>query len=394
MATTGRGWLWPAPYPLAPETGIPKQQSEAEAVRPEGTHRQKMMLDSMVCSTCAQQPSGMLYSPVRSEFTAYRGQFEETPMGLGIVGIIVTLALGLLSVPLTADAHTPAKIPRIGIIEGSPHWEVFREGLRDLGYIEGQNIAIEWRFAEGKLDRLTDAAAELVRLQVDIIVTFGTPATRAAMQATTTLPILMVSVGDPLRAGLVASLARPGRNVTGSTILGPELSAKRLQPLQEARPTAARVAFLWKPTANVLHFDDIQAGARALGVTLHSVEVRSPSEFESAFAALMRERPDALILTADPMHQLHIGQIMDFTAEHRLPVMSNVKENVSAGALMSYGASLPELFRRAALYVDKILKGAKPEDLPVQQPMKFELVINLKAAQTIGLTIPPSILGG
>jgi ABC-type uncharacterized transport system substrate-binding protein len=319
-------------------------------------------------------------------------------MRLGIVGIIVTLALGLLSAPLTADAQTPAKIPRIGIIgdwpEDSPNWGVFRQGLRELGYVEGQNIAIEWRFTGGKLDRLADTATELVRLKMDIIVTIGTPATRAAMQATTTIPIIMVSVGDPLRAGLVASLARPGGNVTGSTLLGPELSPKRLQILQETLPTASRVAFLWNPTnpANVLHFEDIQAGARALGVTLPSVEVSSPNEFTSAFTAMMRERPDALIMTADPMHQLHVGQIIDFATQHRLPVMSNVKENVVAGALMSYGASLPELYKRATLYVDKILKGATPGDLPVQQPMKFELVINLKTAKALGLTIPPTLL--
>jgi ABC-type uncharacterized transport system substrate-binding protein len=319
-------------------------------------------------------------------------------MRLGIVGIIVTLALGLLSAPLTADAQTPAKIPRIGIIgdwpEDSPNWGVFRQGLRELGYVEGQNIAIEWRFTGGKLDRLADTATELVHLKMDIIVAIGTPATRAAVQATTTIPIIMVSVGDPLRAGLVASLARPGGNVTGSTLLGPELSPKRLQLLQETLPTASRVAFLWNPTnpANVLHFEDIQAGARALGVTLPSVEVSSPNEFTSAFTAMMRERPDALIMTADPMHQLHVGQIIDFATQHRLPVMSNVKENVVAGALMSYGASLPELYKRATLYVDKILKGATPGDLPVQQPMKFELVINLKTAKALGLTIPPTLL--
>jgi putative tryptophan/tyrosine transport system substrate-binding protein len=315
-------------------------------------------------------------------------------MRLHSVGLVVMLTLAILMAPLALDAQTPPKIPRIGIIEDSPNWGVFRQGLRELGYVEGQNIANEWRFADGKLDRLAEAATELVRLKMDIIVTFGTPATRAAMHATTTIPIIMVSVGDPLRAGLVVSLARPGRNVTGSTILGPEISPKRLQLLQETLPTASRVAFLWNPTnpANVLHFEDIQAGARALGVTLHSVEVRSPSEFESAFAAMMRERPDALIMTADPMHQLHVGQIMDFAAKNRLPVMSNIKGNVVAGALMSYGASLPELFRRAAFYVDKILKGTTPGELPVQQPTKFELAINLKAARALGLSIPPSVL--
>jgi putative tryptophan/tyrosine transport system substrate-binding protein len=323
---------------------------------------------------------------------------EDTTMTRRTLGLLVTLALGFLVAPLAPDAQPAAKIPRIGIIgdwpEDSPSWEVFRQGLRDLGYVEGQNLAIEWRFTEGKLDRLADTATELVRLQMDIIVTTGTPATRAAMHATPTIPIIMVSAGDPLRAGLVASLARPGGNVTGSTILGPELSAKRLQLLKEILPTASRVAFLWNPTnpANVLHFEDIQAGARALGVTLHSAEVRSPGEFESAFAAMMRERPDALIITADGIHQQHVGQILNFAAKNRLPVMSNVKDNVVGGALVCYGASQSELFRRAALYVDKILKGAKPGDLPVQQPMKFELIINLKTAQALGLTIPPTLL--
>jgi putative tryptophan/tyrosine transport system substrate-binding protein len=314
------------------------------------------------------------------------------------VGLLVTLILSLFMAPLTADAQTPAHIPRIGIIgdlpEDSPIWGAFREGLRDLGYVEGQNIAIEWRFTEGKLDRVAEAAAELVRLKMDIILTSGTPATRAAMQATTTIPIIMMSVGDPLRTGLVASLAQPGGNVTGSTLLGPELSPKRLQLLQETLPTASRVAVLWNPTnpANVVHFEDLQAGARALGVTLHSVAVRSPTEFPSAFATLMRERPDALMITADALVHQHIRQILDFAAEHRLPVIAMTREFVLAGALMSYGASSRELYRRASVYLDKILKGAKPGDLPVQQPMTFELVLNLKTAEALGLTIPPLIL--
>jgi putative tryptophan/tyrosine transport system substrate-binding protein len=310
------------------------------------------------------------------------------------IELLVTLALGLLMVPLLAEAQTPPKIPRIGILEDSSHWGAFRQGLRDLGYVEGQNLAMEWRVAEGNPDRLAEAAAELVHLQMDILVTFGTPATRAAMHATTTIPIVMVSVGDPLRAGIVASLARPGGNVSGSSTRGPDLGAKQLQVLREGVPTVARVAFLWNPLnrGNVLWYDDLRAAARALGVTLHSVEVRHPREFESAFAAMLQEPPNALILTGDPMHQLHIERIMAFAAQNRLPVMSNVKANVPAGALMSYGPSWPELFQRAALYVDKILKGAKPGDLPVQQPSTFELVINLKTAQALGLTMPPTLL--
>jgi ABC-type uncharacterized transport system substrate-binding protein len=213
-------------------------------------------------------------------------------------------------------------------------------------------------------------------------------------QDTTTIPIVMLAVGDPVRTGIVASLAQPGGNVTGSTILGAELSAKRLQLLHEALPTLARVAFLWNPAniANRLHFDDIAQGAKALGVTLHSVEVHHPDGFDRALTALSAERPDTLIMTADPLHQRHVGQVIAFAAQHRLPVLYQLRENVEAGGLMSYGASQPALFRRGALYVDKILKGAKPADLPVEQPMQFELVINLKTAEALGLTIPPMLL--
>ena len=315
-------------------------------------------------------------------------------MGLGIIGIIITFALGLLSAPLTPEAQTPPKIPRIGILEDAPNSGVFRQGLRDLGYVEGQNIVLEWRVAKGNVDRLAEAAAELVRLPVDILVTFGTPATRAAMHATTTIPIVMASAGDPVRTGIVASLARPGGNITGSSTMGPDLSEKQLQVLREAIPTVARVAFLWNPlnAAVSLWYEDLRAAAPAMGVTLLSVEVRHPSEFEGAFAAMTREPPDALIMTGDPMHQLHFERILAFATQNRLPLMSNVKANVPAGALLSYGPSWPEMFQRAALYVDQILKGAKPGDLPVQQPTQFELVINLKTAQRLGLTIPPTLL--
>ena len=241
--------------------------------------------------------------------------------------------------------------------------------------------------AEGHPDRLAEAA-------VDILVTFGTPATRAAMQATTTIPIVMASAGDPVRAGLVASLARPGGNVTGSSIRGAHLGAKQLQLLREGLPTVARVAFLSNPlnSDNVLWHDGLQAAERALSVTLHAVAVGDPSAFEGVFAAVRQEPPDALIFTGDPMHQRHLERILAFAAQHRLPAMSNIKANVSASALLSYGPSWPEAFQRAALYVDKILKGAKSGDLPVRQPTTFELVINLKTAEALGLTIPPVLL--
>jgi len=233
-----------------------------------------------------------------------------------------------------------------------------------------------------------------VRLKVDVIVAGGTPATQAAMRATTTIPIVMVGTGDPLRSGLVATLARPGGNVTGVTQLGAEVAGKRLQLLKDTVPNVSRVAFLWS-RANASHLpylDDLQAAARELRLTLQSVEVKEPHEFERAFAGMMRERPDALIVTADRTHQRRQGWIIDFAAKRRLPVMYQLQDYVEAGGLMSYGTSRPEEFRRAATYVDKILKGAKPADLPVEQPSKLEMVVNLKTAKALGLTIPQAIL--
>jgi putative ABC transport system substrate-binding protein len=268
-------------------------------------------------------------------------------------GLLILLALGVLAAPFAA-AQT-RKVARIGLLDYTPSWEPFLQGLRELGYRAGENLHLEYRPTEGRRERLPALAAELVRLPVDVLVTAGAVATRAAQEATTTIPIVMMAVGDPVRTGIVASLAQPGGNVTGSTILGAELSAKRLQLLHEALPTLARVAFLWNPAniANRLHFDDIAQGAQALGVTLHSVEVSTPEGFDRAFAVLSAERPDALIMTADPLHQLHVGRIIAFAAQHRLPALYQLRENVEAGGLMAYGASQPELFRRGALYADK-----------------------------------------
>ena len=311
------------------------------------------------------------------------------------LALLVSLALGLLLAPLSTDAQRPAPhVPRVGLLDYTPFWEPLRQGLRDLGYVEGQNLVLESRSTDGRDERLPALAAELVQLPVDVIVTQGTPATLAARDATTTIPIVMIGAGDPTKNKLVASLARPGGNITGSSQMGAELSARRLQLLTEAVPTVSRVAFLWNPAnlSHVPHYADIQAGTKALGVGLISVEVSRPDAFERAFAAMLRERPDALLMTADPMHRPHVGWIVDFAVTHRLPVMHQLKEHVRAGGLMSYGADLPELLRRGALYIDKILKGAKPADLPVEQPTTFELVINLKTAQALGLTIPPTLL--
>src|SRR3989442_5065234 len=305
-----------------------------------------------------------------------------------------TTVAGILAAPLVAETHRSTTIPRIGLLGDVTSGEPLRVGLRDLGYVEGKSIAFEERSSQGRNERFSGLASELVRLNVNIIVTWGTPATLAAKQATTTIPIVIAGVGDPVRSGLVSSLAHPGGNVTGLTVLGPGLAAKRLELLKEAVPNMSRVAFLWNPANpdQKLSFDEVQAGARTLGVTLQSVEARSGEELERAFAMLKQSRPSALLMTADGVHQRYIGRIVAFTSETRLPAMYQLKEAVDRGGLMSYGASLPDLGRRAAHYVDKILKGAKPEDLPVEQPTKFELVINLKTAKALGLTIPQTVL--
>jgi len=231
---------------------------------------------------------------------------------------------GAATWPLAASAQYETKIPRIGIIDDSPRWNAFRHGLRDLGYLEGQNIAFDYAYGDGVPERLAEAAAALVRRPVDLIATYATPASFAAKQATITIPIVMISIGDPVRAGLVPSLARPGGNITGNTILGPDVGAKRLQILKEAIPTISRVAFLWNPdnASNVLQFEELQAVAPTLGVTVISVSVSPRIEFEAAFAAMMKERPDAFAMTAEPFHQTHIAWIIDFMAKNRLPGVS------------------------------------------------------------------------
>jgi putative ABC transport system substrate-binding protein len=306
----------------------------------------------------------------------------------------ITLVGGAAAWPLAARAQqSVTKMPRVGIIDNAPIWDHFRQGLRDLGYIEGRNIAIEYRSAEGRPDRLVAAATELARLPVDVIATYATPATEAAKQATTTIPIVMIGIGDPVGVGFVASLARPGGNITGNTSLGPPMAAKRLQLLKLAIPTMSRVAFLWNPNnrSQAAYLDEWKAAAPALGVEVLLVGVRSLDEFDNSFAAMMQARPDAFTMTAEPMHQLRIGWIIDFLARNRLG-MYQARENVLAGALMSYGPSFPDLLRRAAVYVHKILQGTRPADLPVEQPTKFELVVNRRTAKALGLTIPEPFL--
>jgi len=291
-------------------------------------------------------------------------------------------------------AQQSGKIPRVGIIDDSPIWNPFRETLRELGYVEGRNIAFEYRYAGGLPDRLVWVAADLVRRPVDLIVTSGTPAAYAAKHATTTIPIVMIGVGDPVGAGLVSSLARPGGNVTGNTILAPDVAGKRLQLLMEAVPHLSRVAFLWNPN-NASHpaqLAELQKAVEILRVKRLPVGVRNSDELLNALNAMTRERPEGFLMTNDPLHQLAIGTIIDFLATNRLPGMYISREIVMAGGFLSYGPSLHDLFRRGAGYAHRILQGAKPADLPVEQPIKFELVINLKAAKAMGLDVPPTFL--
>jgi putative tryptophan/tyrosine transport system substrate-binding protein len=297
--------------------------------------------------------------------------------------------------PLAARAQQGGvRIPRIGIIDDAPIWDHFRRGLHDLGYIEGRNIAIEYRSAEGDFDRLRQAAHELASLPVDVLVVYGSPATRAARQATSAIPIVMISVGDPVRARFVTNLARPGGNITGTTNLGPELIGKRIEILKEYVPGLARVAFLWNPDndSNLAFLEELIIAVPALGLQLISVPMRTSEEYEGAFAAMMQRQPNAFVTTNDGFILQHIGQIIDFMAKHRLPAMFQAKENVEAGGLIAYGATLSDLFTRSAWYVHRILHGAKPADLPVEQPTKFELSINLKTAKALGLEIPPTLI--
>jgi putative tryptophan/tyrosine transport system substrate-binding protein len=306
----------------------------------------------------------------------------------------ITLIGGAAAWPLAARAQQPARVPRIGIVDDAPMWHSFRPALREFGYVEGQSINYEYRYSEGVPDRLAAVVGELVRRPVDLIAAYGTPPTEAAKTATTTIPIVMIGVGDPVRVGLVASLARPGGNITGNTVLSPDLGAKRLQLLREAIPTVARVAYLTNPnnsgTLEVLA--EMKRAAAAARMALIGVELGSTSDFDAALAVMLRERTEVLLVSNDPFHQLHVGRIIDFLAKNRIAGMVQSKENVAAGGLMGYGASLPDLFRRAATYVHRILQGAKPAALPVELPSKFDLAINLKTARALGLDLPPMLI--
>jgi putative tryptophan/tyrosine transport system substrate-binding protein len=301
----------------------------------------------------------------------------------------------LLAYGDVAETQQPKKLRLIGILEsGSPtssseRIEAFRHGLRELDYVEGQNISIEYRYAEGNTDRFAELATELARLKVEIIVTASTPGVRAAKKASSTIAIVFASINDPVASGLVASLARPGGNITGLTNLSPVLGGKRLDLLKETFPKVSRVAHLWNPDSPG---DEMQTAVTVLGLQLQSLPVRSANDFDSAFGAALRERADALITSPNPLLNTHHKRIVDFTAKNRLPAIHSNPVFVHAGGLMSYAPDINANFRRAAIIVDKILKGAKPAELPVEQPTKFELLINLKTAKQIGVTIPPHVL--
>jgi putative ABC transport system substrate-binding protein len=314
--------------------------------------------------------------------------------------IVWLLTTALISIAPLVNAQQAKKIARIGFLvtgsssSASSRVEAFRQELRELGYAEGKDIAIEYRYAGGKSDRLPDQAAELVRLKVDVLVAQGAPAAHAAKNATTTIPIVIGNAADPVGTGLVASLARPGGNITGLSDFNVGVITKRLELLKEMVPTASRIAVMLNPAnpTNPLQLKDLQAIAPALRVALLSLEVKGPDDIEPAFATMKKQRAAALIVVGDPMFGSHRARLIELTANSRLPAIWSVSEYVTAGGLMSYGTDFDDLFRRAAIYVDKILKGAKPADLPVEQPTTFELVINLKAAKQIGLTIPPNVL--
>jgi putative ABC transport system substrate-binding protein len=310
---------------------------------------------------------------------------------------MVMLVVAPLAAPLPVEAQPPPKMVRIGWLgtsSGSIYETAFMDRLRELGYVEGENLAVERRYSEGHDNRLPDLAAALVRLKVDVIVATGGQPPFAAKRATSRIPIVFTNNGDPVGSGLVSSLARPGGNVTGLSLASAEITGKRLQLLKEAVPGVTRVAILSNPTSPIqaLMLKEVKIAAAALHLQLQFLDARSPDEVTSVLSMLTRERADALIILGHPMLAQQRGRIAALTAKSRMPAMAAQREYAEAGSLMAYGASLPEMYRRAATYVDKILKGAKPGDLPIEQPTEFEFVINLRTAKALGLTIPPAVL--
>jgi putative tryptophan/tyrosine transport system substrate-binding protein len=319
---------------------------------------------------------------------------------LGAIVGTLAIAAALLAWPLAAEPNSSGRVPRVGVLwpySSSVAWpfsEALRQGLREVGYVEGYNLIVEERWADGSLDRLPSLAAELARGKVDVIVAASTPAVQAARQETRTIPIVMTLISDPVASGIAASLGRPGGNVTGLSLMHPELSGKRVALLKEVNPRITRVAAFWSAStpSYPIVLRGTETAARSLGLQVLPIEVRGPGGLDSAFTTISREQATALVVLPDPMFRNQHKRIIELAAQQRLPTMYWSRELVDAGGLMSYGASIPDIHRRAAVFVDKILKGARPGELPVEQPTKFELVINLKTARTIGLTISQPLL--
>jgi putative tryptophan/tyrosine transport system substrate-binding protein len=327
------------------------------------------------------------------------GRLDHAGAGMRRRDFFTVFAGGVATWPLVARAQQSEKVPRIGYLSPGPRQprdEAFRQRLQELGYVEGKNIIIEYRFAEGKFERLPALAQELVRLEVDVIVSVVTQASLAARHATKTIPIVIVAVSDPLGSGLVTSLARPGANVTGTSAMSSEVVGKSLELLREAVPKASRVAVIWNPDNAIFQSQmlrETQLAAGRLGIELRTFAVRSLDELEPAFVALTNAQAGALLLLMDPAYTPYATRITDLANNSRLPTMYGLREFAVAGGLMAYGPNFPTLFQRAADYVDKLLKGAKPADLPVEQPTKFELILNVKTAKTLGLAFPTPLLG-
>jgi len=319
------------------------------------------------------------------------------PVNIGRRELIAALG-SAAAWPLAARAQV--KVYRIGFLSAGAEvrppklWSIFMNGLRELGWVEGKNIVFDRRYADNRLDRLPELATELVRLDVDMIVTVGTLAPLAAKRATTSIPIVMINAGDPVGSGLVASLAQPGGNVMGMSLMAPDLGGKRLELLKEALPRLSHIAIIWNAANpySALVFDETRRAAKKLTIELESLEVRSPGDFDGALATTMRNRVDALVIVEDPLTFNHLNKVAEFCADNRLAAIYGLREFADAGGLMTYGASNADLFRRSAAFVDRILRGFKPSDLPVQQPTKFELVINLKTAKALRLEVPPMLL--
>ena len=306
----------------------------------------------------------------------------------------VIALLGTAAAWPRAAGAAAAKFARVGVIDDTALWEPFRQQLRELNYVEGKTIVFEYRRADGVPERLDQVARELARLPVDVIVAYGTPAAQAAQRATKTVPIVIIGVGDPVGAGLVTNFARPGDNITGNSILSADIVTKRLEVLKDAIPSVSRIALLWNPdnASNIAILQETQKAAPLFHMTLAPLQARTPDDFDSVFAQMASDRPDALLTTNDPLHQLQMSRVIDFLLKNRIAGMFQLRQNVADGGLMAYTASVPDLFRRGAVYVDKILRGTKPGDLPIEQPLTFEFIVNLKTARAIGVDFPQALL--